>query len=120
MQNPYNTYATQKILMASPAELTLMLYDGVIKFCNIAKIAIEEKEIEKCHKNILRAQAIIEELRVTLDRQYPVAEDFDRVYVYILSKLFEANIKKDTEILDEAIKQTKVMRETWLEVMKTA
>jgi len=42
----YASYANQKVLGATPAELTLMLYDGAIKFCNIAESAIEKKEIE--------------------------------------------------------------------------
>ncbi len=70
MQNPYAQYNRSKILTASPAELTLMLYEGSIKFCNIAIMAIEHNEIEKAHTNIIRVQKIIDELRATLDRQF--------------------------------------------------
>ena len=102
-KNPYAQYNNSKILTASPAELTLMLYEGAIKFCNIAIIGIEQNDVEKTHNNILKVQRIIDEFRSTLDRKYPVAEDFDRVYVYILQRLFEANIKKDKEILEVII-----------------
>ena len=98
-QNPYAQYNNSKILTASPAELTLMLYDGAIKFCNIAIIGVEQNDIEKAHNNIKRVERIIDEFRSTLDNKYPVAADFDRVYVYLLQRLFEANIKKDQEIL---------------------
>ena len=50
----YAAYANNKITTASPAELTLMLYEGAIKFCNIAITATEEKDIEKAHKNIIK------------------------------------------------------------------
>ena len=50
----YDTYAKNKILTASPAELTLMLYEGAIKFCNIAIVAIEDKNVEKAHVNITK------------------------------------------------------------------
>ena len=117
-KNPYAKYNNSKILTASPAELTLMLYEGAIKFCNIAIMGIEQNDIEKAHNNILKVQRIIDEFRSTLDRKYPVAEDFDRVYVYILQRLFEANIKKDKEILEEVLIHLRSMRDTWKEVMK--
>ena len=117
-QNPYAQYNNSKILTASPAELTLMLYDGAIKFCNIAIMGIEQKDIQKAHTNIVKVQRIIDEFRSTLDHKYPVAEDFDRVYVYILQRLFEANVKKDKEILEEVLVHLRSMRDTWKEVMQ--
>lgn len=117
--NQYAQYNNSKILTASPAELTLMLYEGAIKFTNIAIMAIEKNDIEKAHNNIKRVERIIEEFRSTLDHKYPVAEDFDRVYVYLLQRLFEANIKKDKEILEEVNTHLRSMRDTWKEVMAT-
>ena len=78
----------------------MMLYEGAIKFCHIATIAIEHGEIEKAHNNIMKTQRIIEEFRNTLDHKYPVAEDCDRIYVYLLRRLLEANMKKDPAILE--------------------
>lgn len=118
LQNGYAQYNNSKILTASPAELTLMLYDGAIKFCNIAIMSIEKKDIEKAHKNIVKVQRIIEEFRNTLDRRYKVAEDFDRVYIYILQRLLEANIHKDAAIMEEVLSHLRSMRDTWVEVMK--
>ena len=117
-RNPFAEYTNNKIMPASPAEITLMLYEGAIKFCNIAIIAIENGEIEKAHVNIKKTQRIIEEFRNTLDRQYKVAEDFDRIYVYLLRRLLEANIKKDKEILEEVNMHLRSVRDTWKEVMR--
>ena len=118
VQNPYEQYQRNKVLTATPAEVTLMLYEGAIKFCNIAIMAIENNEMEKAHNNIMKTQRIIEEFRNTLDRQYEVAEDFDRIYVYLLQRLFQANIKKDTAILEEINMHLRSVRDTWKEVMK--
>ena len=118
LPNAYEQYNNSKILTASPAELTLMLYDGAIKFCNIAIMGIEQKDVQKAHDNIVKVQRIIDEFRSTLDHKYPVAEDFDRVYVYILRRLFEANVKKDKEILEEVLVHLRSMRDTWKEVMQ--
>lgn len=95
-----------------------MLYEGAIKFCNVAIMAIEQKDMEKAHTNIMKTQRIIEEFRNTLDRKYQVAEEFDKIYVYVLQRLFEANIKKDKEILEEVNTHLRSLRDTWKEVMK--
>ena len=116
----YTAYANNKIMTASPAELTLMLYEGAIKFCNLAIMAIEDKDIEKAHNNIMKVERIIEEFKATLNHKYPVAKDFDSVYDYLMMRLQEANVKKDTEILEEVLKHLRTMRDTWKEVMKTA
>ncbi len=118
VQNPYEQYQRNKVLTATAAEVTLMLYEGAIKFCNIAIMAIENNEMEKAHNNIMKTQRIIEEFRNTLDRQYEVAEDFDRIYVYVLRRLFEANVRKDKEILEEVNGHLRSLRDTWKEVMK--
>ncbi len=115
----YAAYANNKIMTASPAELTLMLYEGAIKFANLSIAGIEEKDIQKAHTNIIKVERIIEEFQATLNHKYPVAKDFDNVYNYLLIRLKEANIKKDKEIMEEVLKHLRTMRDTWKEVMRT-
>lgn len=117
-QRAINAYQKNAIMTASKAELTLMLYDGAIKFCNIALSGFEKKEYEKINTNLKKAQAIITEFRATLDCKYPVWEDFERVYDYIYRCLIDANIHKDEEKLQEALKYIREMRDTWNEVMR--
>ena len=117
-QRAINAYQKTAIMTASKAELTLMLYDGAIKFCNIALSGFENKDYEKINTNLKKAQAIITEFRATLDCKYPVWEDFERVYDYIYRCLIDANIHKDEEKLQEALKYIREMRDTWKEVMR--
>lgn len=118
LPNAYAAYNNNKVLTASPAELTLMLYEGAIKFCNIAIIGIENKDIEKAHVNIIKCQRIIEEFLRTLDEKYPVYKDFENVYNYLMRRLVEANITKDKAILEEVVDHLRGMRDTWKEVMR--
>ncbi len=118
LRNAAEMYQQNSVKTASPAKLTLMLYDGAVKFCNIALEAIETDNIQKANVNIKKVENIIVELRVSLDMKYPVAKEFDTVYDYIYRRLVEANMKKDKEILQEALKHIKTMRETWKEVMR--
>ncbi len=116
-QNQYQQYQRSRILTASPAELTLMLYDGAIKFCNIAIMGCEKKDIETAHNNIVKVQKIVDEFRMTLDMKYPVAQDFERIYVYLARRLVEANMAKDPEILREVNQHLHSMRDNWKKVM---
>ena len=116
----YDQYLRSKIMTASKAELTLMLYDGAIKFCNMAKLCIEKKDIPGANTNIKKSEAIIEEFLATLDHKYPVSEDFEKVYNYLHERLVQANLKKDPEILDEVLEHLRTMRDTWKEVMRAA
>lgn len=116
----YAAYANNKIMTATPGELTLMLYEGAIKFCNLAIEAIKKNELEKAHTNIIKVENIIMEFQATLKHEYPVARDFDQVYSYLMQRLVDANIKKDSEILEEVLGHLRTMRDTWKEVMRTA
>lgn len=118
LPNAYAQYSNNKVLTASPAELTLMLYEGMIKFCNRAIDAVENKDIQKAHTNIVKIEDIIEHLRITLDMKYPVAQDFERIYLYLDRRLVEANMKKDKEILVEISEHLHMLRDTWKEVMR--
>lgn len=118
--NPYNEYLRNKVMTATPGELTLMLYEGAVKFGNIAIKAIDDGEIETAHANIVKVQNIIDEFRRTLDFKYPVAQDFENVYKYLSQRLIEANIRKDKEIMEEVVKHLRSMRDNWKEVMKKA
>lgn len=120
VRNAAQAYGASKVETASPAELTLMLYEGAIKFCNIAMGAIENKDYEKANLNIQKARNIIVELQSTLDHKYKVAEDFDIIYDYIFRKLVDANMKKDSEVLEEALNQIRDMRDAWKEIMRLA
>lgn len=116
--NAAAAYQDSRILTASPEELTLMLYDGAIKFCNLGNMAIEKGDLQAANTNILKAQRIIMEFRTTLNNKYSVAQDFDVMYEYIHRRLVEANIYKDRVVLEESTDLIRDMRDTWKEAMK--
>ena len=118
LTNGYAQYNNSKVMTASPAELTLMLYEGAIRFCNMAINGIEQKDIEKSHNNVVKAENIIDYLQATLDMKYPVAEHFNDIYNYLQQRLVQANLKKDVEILQEVCEHIRSVRDTWKEVMR--
>lgn len=117
LNNPYAKYREQAINTATPEELTLMLYDGCIKFINISKVAIEEKNNSLANTNIQKAQNIISELMVTLNMDIEVSKSLMALYDYYNRRLVEANIKKDIDILEEVKIFITDLRDTWKEAM---
>lgn len=120
INNPYSKYKEQSISTATPEELTLMLYNGCIKFMNLAEIFIDEKNLEKANLNIQKAQDIITELNLTLNMDIDISTNLRQLYDYINSRLVDANINKDKEALDEAKAMVSEMRDTWKEAMVLA
>ncbi|GAB6086322.1 flagellar export chaperone FliS [Alkaliphilus crotonatoxidans] len=118
MHNPYNQYKESSIKTASPQELTLMLYNGAIKFMNQGKLHIQQKNVEGANEALKRAQDIIQELNITLDMKYEISQNLRSIYLYILEKLVDANISKDCVYLDESIEMVTELRDTWKEAMK--
>lgn len=118
--NPYAKYANNKVMTASPAELTLMLYEGAIKFCNLAKIDLEKGEQGDAMHHIQKARAIILELQGTLNFKYPVAKEFDVIYTYILQLMKDCNKYHDMETLEKILVELREIRDIWKQVMKAA
>ena len=118
--NPYAKYKTNAVNTATPEELSLMLYNGALKFCNQAAYAIERKDFIKANTLIQRVEDIIREFQITLKKEYEISEQLNVMYDYIYGRLAEANIKKDLDILTEATDLIRNMRDTWKEAMKLA
>ena len=118
INNPYAAYQNNSVNTASPGELTLMLYNGSLKFIHIAKKAIEEKNIELKNTNIQKTQAIVNELMVTLNTDLEVSQNLMSLYDYINRRLTEANIKNDAAILEEVEGLITDFRDTWKDVIQ--
>ncbi|MEK5079375.1 flagellar export chaperone FliS [Solibacillus sp. FSL W7-1436] len=114
----FNAYKQNSVTTASPGELTLMLYNGCLKFLTRAKKAIEEKNIEEKNINIQKAQAIISELMSTLNTDLEVSKQMIPLYDYMNRRLMEANINNDSTIITEVEGLVTEFRDTWKEVIK--
>ncbi|MCL2664105.1 MAG: flagellar export chaperone FliS [Defluviitaleaceae bacterium] len=116
--NPYEKMIDNVVLTASKEELTLLLYEGAIKFCNQAMQAITKKDHAKAHELIIRTEDIIREFQITLDRQYEISKYFDTMYDYMYGRLVDANIAKDAAIVEEVRDLIREFRDTWKEAVK--
>jgi flagellar secretion chaperone FliS len=118
VNNPYQSYQQNSVNTASPGELTLMLYNGCLKFINLAKQAIQSEDIQAKNTNIQKAQNIVQELMVTLNMDLEVSKNMMSLYDYMNRRLIDANIKNDTAILDEVEGLVTDFRDTWKQVIQ--
>lgn len=120
-QNIYEKYQNSSIATASPETLTLMLYNGAIKFCNQSIDAMETAEVSKIrisHECNMKAQNILIELQATLDHKYAIAKELDQMYDFIRALLIEANIEKSKEKTGIARDFMIQLRDLWKEVIQ--
>ena len=116
--NPYNVYKQNSVNMASSQQLLLMLLDGAVKYTKIARMAIVKKDIPRAHKELIRVQDIFLELMITMDKNTEYMENLYNVYDFIKNELAKANMKKDTQIIDDVLPLIEEIRDMWYEVDK--
>ncbi|MBQ7704271.1 MAG: flagellar export chaperone FliS [Selenomonadaceae bacterium] len=120
MVNAAEAYRRQQILNAPPEQLTLMLYNGCLKFIDEGAVAIEEKKYEDANTYLQKAQRIISEFRLTLNMEYEISHQLLPLYNYVYDRLVEGNIKSDTSKIHEAKEIISELRDAWAEAMKKA
>ncbi|WP_312109731.1 flagellar export chaperone FliS [Brevibacillus reuszeri] len=120
LHNAAQTYQSNQVTTATPADLTLMLYNGALKFLKQGKAALEEKDMVKAHEASLKVQNILYELMSTLNKDYDISKEFSKLYEYMLQRTIEANMRKDIEILLEVEDLFVQFRDTWKEAMQLA
>lgn len=117
LNKPYQAYQNNSVNTASGGELTLMLYNGCIKFIKQAIKDIQNKNIEAKNTNIQKAQRIIQELMITLDQGVEISNQILPLYDYMHHRLMEANITNDVSILEEVQGFVVEFRDTWKQVI---
>ena len=120
MVNAAEAYKRQQVLTATPEALTLMLYNGALRFMTEGRDAIEKKDYEAANNSLQKAQNIITEFRVTLNMEYEIANQLLPLYNYVYDRLVEANMKSDVKQLDEAKTIITELRDAWAQAMKKA
>lgn len=117
VQNPYRQYFENAVMSAGPGELILMLYDGAVKYIRQGIMYIEEKNVERAHRAIVRAQDIVAYLMETLNMDYEIAKNLAALYDFIMDRLVQGNVKKDVKLLKEALELVEDLRGTWEQVL---
>jgi flagellar protein FliS len=122
--NPWQSYRKVATQTASPGQLVLMLYEGAIRFLEKGLTGFHHEDPLEfnttVNNNILRAQAIIQEMNATLNMEQggEIAANFRRLYDYLHRRLQEANIRKQKEPMEEVVMRLRVLRDSWAEMLQ--
>ncbi|GIP35614.1 flagellar export chaperone FliS [Paenibacillus sp. J2TS4] len=119
ISTPQNKYLNHTVQTATPAQLLIMLYDGCIRFCKLAIHGLEQNDLQLVNTNLVKAQAIINELIVTLDMNIPLSQDLRQIYDYWNHQLIAANMGKQKEPVEEVLGFLTEMKETWVQAARS-
>ena len=111
-------YRQQQVMTATPEALTLMLYNGAIKFINESIEASKKKKYKKANTSCIKAQNIISEFRLTLKMEYEISKNLLALYNYAYDRLVEGNMNEDITKLEEAKDILSELRDAWAQPMK--
>jgi flagellar protein FliS len=120
MVNAAEAYKRQQVLTATPEALTLMLYNGCLKFMDEGMKALEQKDYETTNTALQKAQNIISEFRITLNMDYEISHQLFPLYNYVYDRLVEGNLKSDMKQIEEAKTIITELRDAWVLAMKKA
>lgn len=110
-----NHYLRDAVLTATPEQLQLMLYDGAIRFARQAREAMTASDFTNSCEKLLKSQRILVEMEAGLkhDVNGELCARLARVYRFVFARLVDANLRRDLEALDEALRVLNFERETW-------
>lgn len=112
-----NPYQHQAVATATPAQLVLMLYDGALTAIARARNAHTEgmQGMEVVNRELQRAQAILNELLITLDREQggAIAQSLAGLYDFCIERLVQANTSKQLDGLTPVEEVVRDLRNAW-------
>jgi flagellar protein FliS len=110
-----NSYKQTQISTASPGKLVLMMYEGALRFLNLAKQGMQDKKLDIANNNIVKTQKILNELSIVLDLESggEIAKNLWRLYDYMLYRLIDINLKKDSEGIQEIVGMLEELKGAW-------
>lgn len=114
-------YRTQSIETASPAQLVSLLYHAAVAAVARGEGAMRANRVEDANRDLLKAQDIVTELRVTLDfdKGGDIARNLDALYDFCFTRLLDANVRKDPELLPAVQSTLAQLAESWDEMLVT-
>jgi flagellar secretion chaperone FliS len=123
--NPYATaqraYTESSVLTASPERLVVMLYDGAIRFLNQSAAAMREGQRDRSREKMRRAEAIVDELNVSLDMSYgEIPQRLREIYMFCKRTLHTANVRAEPAGIEAVTRLLSELRESWDEIAAKA
>ncbi|WP_285106347.1 flagellar export chaperone FliS [Paenibacillus sp. UMB4589-SE434] len=120
MQNAQQQqYLKVQVETASPGELTLLLYQEMVKSLLQAKRLYSLSQYEDMNQALFKVKAILSELLITLNMDYDIAKELHDLYSFYNRHLAEFMIKREVSMLEDVLEFARGMAETWKLAIRT-
>ena len=108
-------YGAVKVTTASPGQILVMLYDGLLRFLREAQVAIVAKECAKSGERIGRSLAILDQLLIGLDPKHApeLCERLQSLYVFCIQRLVRANVERNADMVGDVVRVLSPLRDAW-------
>jgi flagellar secretion chaperone FliS len=115
MRDPVRAYRESSVRGASPVGLVVILYDEIMRSLRKANRAIQERNIEERTREVNHAIEVIGYLQVTLnfDAGGEVAKNLSHFYNLSRTKILEANVRGDSQILEQLVSDFSQVASAW-------
>ena len=109
-------YLTERVMTASPAELTAMLYDAAVGALKSAVRLQEQNDVIAARPRIQKALDIVLELRTTLNRDAgDLADRLDALYTYAWTQMLQGSVQGDSRKTRAALDVIEPLQQAWRE-----
>jgi flagellar protein FliS len=112
-------YRETQIKTASQGKLVVILYDGLLRFLDLALENLPKKKYDLVNNNIIRAQDILSELSMALNMEAgDISQRLLSIYSFLNMKLIEGNVQKSEKPIRFVRRMIAELRESWNKVSK--
>ena len=118
LNNPYAQYKEQSLSTLAPGEVLVKLFDELLKQCRLSVIGVERGDLAAANEAFMKAQTIVSTLASSLDMRYPISQSLRDMYIFWAQQLMQANLRKDTEIVQDLLPLMKDLRDSFDEAEK--
>ncbi len=119
-QNGYQQYKMQSVNTMTRGEMLLLLYDELVKRLTKAELALEKEEFDIFDASVKRAQEIVQYLQETLNTEYSISRDLQRMYDFFLYEISRLQASRKKTVIEELRPLVIELRDAFREANKTS
>jgi flagellar secretion chaperone FliS len=120
MRTVSTAYLETQVLTATPERLHLLVVDAAIRFARQGEAALEAKNIEAAFLALDNCRSCVTEILggINSDPNPELAERLKGLFVFVQRNLVYADLKRDPQLVRDALAILETHRQTWLALME--
>lgn len=116
--NGYQQYKNQAVNTMTASEMLLLLFDELVKRLTRAELALEVQDEQLFVQSVTRSRDIVQYLKMTLDRRYPISRELHAMYDFFIYELGRISAGRNPKVIQELKGLVEELREAFREASK--